>query len=376
MKYSEIIENKSFFESIGHKDYDGANVADVAEAVFAVAICVLIGNKGRKITESELLAIMQTVSSTSNTTVWNVKSDTGVTDELRCRISIPKLAMDVVQNINAYKDKPDLRNIIDKSIEFVNNDRRLGLLSKQLAANNKSDLIEVYADGTLNQKGTKVDVFVFVNGKPTKANVSLKVGSSKLGNFDRGSPLDFDTHIGALFKELLGIEPPNIKDLYNEKVSEYQRIRDNEIFTSKDRADPRILAALPGLRAAVGLAMTEAAKILNQKFTDQNFKLDFIKKIILFATKGDPTVSVIDLKTNQRSRFSNLLSKLSQSKFTVDVKNPETAATLVFNANGKPLVQIRPQIQTNFDAKMKVKPRIIWVMETLPYVKELTKSKN
>jgi hypothetical protein len=33
-------------------------------------------------------------------------------------------------------------------------------------------------------------------------------------------------------------------------------------------------------------------------------------------------------------------------------------------------------MQSNFDSKMKVKPRIIWVMETLPYVKELTKSKN
>ena len=362
-------------ESIGHKDYDGANVADIAEAVFAVAICTAFGNKGRKITENELLTILKTVSDTSNTTVWNIE-DNGVEDELRCRIKIPALAMYVVKNIEEYKDKPDLKEIINKSIEFVNNDKRIMAYAKIIFANNKSDLVEVYADGTLNQKGTKVDVFVFVNGKPTKANVSLKVGSTKLGNFDRGSPLDFDTHVGALFKELLGIQPPDIKDLYNQKVSEYQRIRDNEIFTSKDRADPRILAALPGLRAAVGLAMTEAANILNQKFKDQDFKLDFIKKIILFATKGDPTVSLIDLKTNQRNRFSNLLSKLSQSNFTVDVKNPETAATLVFNANGKPLVQIRPQIQTNFDSKMKVKPRIIWVMETLPYVKELTKTKN
>jgi hypothetical protein len=375
MKIQEIIQESFVTESIGHKDYDGANVADIAEAVFAVAICTAFGNKGRKITENELLTILKTVSDTSNTTVWNIE-DNGVEDELRCRIKIPALAMYVVKNIEEYKDKPDLKEIINKSIEFVNNDKRIMAYAKIIFANNKSDLVEVYADGTLNQKGTKVDVFVFVNGKPTKANVSLKVGSTKLGNFDRGSPLDFDTHVGALFKELLGIQPPDIKDLYNQKVSEYQRIRDNEIFTSKDRADPRILAALPGLRAAVGLAMTEAANILNQKFKDQDFKLDFIKKIILFATKGDPTVSLIDLKTNQRNRFSNLLSKLSQSNFTVDVKNPETAATLVFNANGKPLVQIRPQIQTNFDSKMKVKPRIIWVMETLPYVKELTKTKN
>lgn len=377
MRYQEIIKDESFLESIGHRDYNGANVADVAEAVLTVSICTLFGNKGRKITESEVLEILKTVSTTSDTTVWEIEDDNGkISDELRCRIKIPSLAMDVVKNIDQFKDKKDLKNIIDSSIRFVNNDRRLNLFAKTLFSNNKKDVVEVYGDGTLNQKGTKIDIFVFVNGKPTKSNISLKVDSTKLGNFDRGSPLDFDTHMGSLFKELLGIAPPNIKQMYDEKISEYIRVRDNEVFTSKDRGDPRIINALTGFRQAIGLAITEAAKILNEQFKNQSFKEDFIKKIIQFATKGDETVSLIDLKKNERNRFSNLLAKLANSKFTVTVKNPDSAATLVFNADGKPVVQIRPQIQTNFDSKMKVKPRIIWVMETLPYVKELTKSKN
>jgi len=364
-------------ESIGHKDYNGANVADVAEAVFAVAICTLFGNRGRSITENELIHILKTVSSTSDTTTWNIKDSGGkVSDELKCRIKIPTLAMEVVQNIDEFKDKPDLKEIISKSIEFVNNDRRLNSYAKILFANNKRDLIEVYADGTLNQKGTKIDIFVIVNGVQTRANVSLKVGSTKLGNFDRGSPLDFDTHMGGLFKELLGIVPPDVKDLYNEKIADYQNLRDTEVFTSKDRKDPRILNALFGFRQAVGFAIEAASKILNDRFKDQAFKDNFIKKIVNFATKDDPTVSLIDLKKNERNRFGNLLSKLSDSKITSTVKNKDTAATLVFNANGIPLVQIRPQIQTNFDSKMRVKPRIIWVMETLPYVKELTKTRH
>jgi hypothetical protein len=106
MRYQEITKDESFLESIGHRDYDGANVADVAEAVLTVSICTLFGNKGRKITESEVLEILKTVSTTSNTTVWEIEDDNGkISDELRCRIKIPSKAMDVVKNIEQFLEK-------------------------------------------------------------------------------------------------------------------------------------------------------------------------------------------------------------------------------------------------------------------------------
>ena len=60
----------------------------------------------------------------------------------------------------------------------------ISLFGKTLYENNRVDTIEVISDGLSNQKGTKVDFRLFVDGKSFEG-VSLKANSKRIGQVAR-----------------------------------------------------------------------------------------------------------------------------------------------------------------------------------------------
>lgn len=366
--------------SLGNKDYANANLGDIAEALICSGLAQTYIKKGQKVTDKEVVAFAKKiVASGNNKTLKTIVIDTNkkTKDEVSCRINIPLEAQKVILNAEKFVIKPDLQDIILSIVKYCNTDTRTNTDAKKFSNNGVVDKIEIIADGVGDQKGTKIDIFVKYNGKSTQGNLSLKAGSNRLGNFDRGTPFDFDTHIGGLFKELLDLPVPNIKKEYDKQIKIYEKISEKFTFPKRDREDPRIKPGIEALRKAIDLVNTEAVKLINTAFVKNNYKDKLIKKIVYSATRGDKTMSILDLVRGSRYRYGpNFELLVSKLKFTCKKLASDRGgpSKILIEGDGKPFVNIRPIVQTNINkTTFIVKPRVIFVFETYPLIENLAK---
>jgi hypothetical protein len=366
--------------SLGNKDYANANLGDIAEALMCSGIAQAFIKKGQKVTEKEVVSFSKKIVQKGNnkTIINTIIDNNGKTkDEVHCRINIPAEAQKVILNAEKFITKPDLEEILVSIVKYCNTDTRTNADAKKFSSNGVADKIEITADGVGDQKGTKIDIFVKYNGKPTQGNLSLKAGSNRLGNFDRGTPFDYETHIGGLFKELLELPIPNIKREYDKQIKVYEKISEKFTFPKRDREDPKIKPGIEALRKAIDLVNSEAVKEINLAFNKQNYKDKLIKKIVWSATRGDKTLSILDLRRGARYRYGpNFEMLVKKLKFTCKKVASERGgpSKIVIEGDGKPFVLIRPIVQTNINTTtFKVKPRVIWVFETFPLIENLAK---
>lgn len=366
--------------SLGNKDYANANLGDIAEALMCSGISQAFIKKGQQVTEKEIVTFAKKiVQRGNNQTLITYVLDTNkkTKDEVHCRINIPGEAQKVILSAEKFITKPDLEEILVSIVKYCNTDKRTNEDAKKFSSNGISDKIEITADGVGDQKGTKIDIFVKYNGKPTQGNLSLKAGSNRLGNFDRGTPFDFETHIGGLFKELLELPVPNIKRQYDNQIKVYEKISEKYTFPKRDREDPKIKPGIEALRKAIDLVNNEAVKEINTAFNKQNYKDRLIKKIVWSATRGDKTMSILDLRRGSRYRYGpNFELMVKKLKFSCKKIASERGgpSKILIEGDGKPFVHIRPIVQTNINPKTyRVKPRVIWVFETFPLIENLAK---
>ena len=368
-------------ESNGNAEYNNASIGDIAEGLFASAIAAQFINRGAGINEKDIYAVLNKVMKSPSKQIKYSISDSkvkGIKDTLTCKINVPALAAEVLKDIKTYKDKDLLKLNIKNIVSFVNGDRRTILQSKTFSSNGNSDSIDVIADGVGDQKGTKVDVFVIYNGKKTKGSVSLKASSNRIQNFDRGPVFDFDTHVGLLYKNLLNLPVPKIKKEYDRILKTYKDAAANGTY--KDRKDPALDAAKLSIVEAISMVSHNIADDLNEALKKKSYKEFLVDMIQNAATKKDNSVSILDITSMKRLRFGDSFKKsIINKSFSSEVLLGKSGGPdkVIIKADGEAVIQLRPVIQTNINKKTgKVKPRVIWTMETLKGLNKYARSKN
>jgi hypothetical protein len=380
-----MLSTKQFYrfleESNGHAEYNDASVGDIVEGLFACALTAAYINRGEPVKELDMLKILKDVCrSGKKQKSYEIPDRTvkGIEDYILCRVNVPSLAQDVLNDIGSYKNKDLLKANIENILIFVNTDRRTVLQTKKFSDNGKPDRIEVIADGVGNQKGTKIDVFVNYNGKATKGSVSLKSRSDRIQNFDRGPVFDFDTHVGELYRKVLKLPVPRIKKQYETIMKTYKDAADNGVYKGRD--DPKLTAAKLAVKEGISMVSHRIVKDMKKELKKTGYKRYLINLIMNAATKGDKSVSILDLSSMKRLRFSDKFAeKISSETFTVELleargKGPDK---VIIMAGGQPIIQLRPVIQANVSKKTgKYSPRVIWTFETRPGINKFAKSKN
>lgn len=185
-----------------HVKADSFNRGDVSEGLLAAAITARFTNKNRNIDSQDVIKVLKSLKSTDNKrvdmTFPSPNDNPAIIDDVRCHISLAQLNMTALLNPANYGGLSDL---IKASVEYANGPY-ITKWSKLMYENNVYNHIEVDSDGLLDQKGTKVDLRVKIDGKLTDVNVSLKAGDVK--QFGQVSGSKFENMV-ALF-DPLGIE--------------------------------------------------------------------------------------------------------------------------------------------------------------------------
>jgi len=302
------------------------NRGDVAEAIFAEAIAArFIIKPDEKITKSDVeKPLAKLLFDQKDTTERADKNGTTI-DRIKLFVSIPKNSYEFIK---VRKNWDQVSDIWDSCLDKVNSDLRLQRQAKIFFANNRENEISVRADGTKDQKGSKVDVFLEIDGKRTKNQVSLKTaGGEQFGQSPGNDFADFE----KVFRSGFDIEIKSMKSGWEKDLKDFDRS-----ITYKSRVDSSLTNQKRVYKTAVKKLFTSATDQIN-RLSNQG-ELDLVEALVKFirkyATKDDwEFVEFVKLDKGKAKtlRFGRSFEK--------KMKNYNFQAKL--RMDGDPTIQIR-----------------------------------
>ena len=305
-----------------------ANRGDVAEVLVGAAVTAKFYAKPvEKVTRKDVEDILQKVIATGNMSVTRpdiASGTTQVSDGIRFKVGVPAKAWEFIKNSRNW---PDVNDLFDSAIKYVNSDRRLGLQTRVMYRNSKKNDIFINSDGTGDQKGTKADIKLEIDGKPTRNQISLKVKGGE--QFAQVAGVGFEKII-TIWKKL-GIDVSSAKDAYNKHF-----IKADLETRFKDRASINQTAVGENLRAAAGEAYKVGADKMKTAFT--NADSDMIHSLAMFiksgAVKEEDNIELVKLTggTFQRAKFGK--------KFEENMKAVASSLTVEYSRKTDPIVKI------------------------------------
>ena len=161
-------------------------MGDVFEFVFAAACVSKFADRHddgseMKVTPKSVYGVMDEYFRGNQT--WQVPEGDAQMDQITLSTAaIPAPSMNYLRN-KKNRRSADVEKMISAAIKAVENRKyRISKLSYTVITNMKPDDVDIQPAGTTDQKGTKSDVNIIVNGKVAQ-KISLKYGSRQMGQF-------------------------------------------------------------------------------------------------------------------------------------------------------------------------------------------------
>ena len=294
---------KSFSEFVTEEEsVKIPNKGDLAEAILACGVAAKFFDPTAVVSKVSIEKMLGKVLSTRKTELergdMSAKTTVKVSDTITLSVGIRAREWEFISN---RKNWPLIEWQFTSVAKYCNNYKRLLKYASVLYRNNKENQIIVDADGLTDQKGTKADIKVKIDGKVVNMQMSLKVtGGDQIGQM---SGVPFDRQINLF--ELLGVDVSPARKKYEEKLKE---VDITYAFTSRDLIkSPQARKIQDVVRQANAFVHQEAAdkleKLMRSKNTAFIEKLtDFLRKA---ATGNDPTIEVVKLSTKgyKRAKF-------------------------------------------------------------------------
>jgi hypothetical protein len=356
-------------EQVDEEDVDNAkkskfNKGDVAEGIFCAAIVAKFLSGGEAINENHVWDVIASLadaaaskSEKKTTTIkkaikYDLSSEIysvgvkGKANTISLVVGLSKANFEgLVDRINF----DSIRGIVIAAINFASSSAIMNIIQK-IKDVEKSNEVEVYAAGLENQKGTKVDIKISVDGKTSEfGSISLKTGSTKqLQQVGKGWQEDPDAKKSAqgvvdLFKGLFGIEidsqlkQPYIAAIqdggYDDVVAAVKSVYEdafNKISTRFDGGPDELQDFLTTLAGGIKYAavLKEEGVTLVQLGKETFYALDFNKLSDLFQNENKE----IDIEVSYSSEEN--LPKIFISIW-VDGESYD------------PIISVRPKIRIN-----------------------------
>lgn len=271
-------------------------------------------------------------------------SDTSINDIITYKISIPEKAYQFVREKKNWSKVDDL---FRSSVSYANREKRLNRLSKIMERNNKQNRIIVHADGTADQKITKADISLMIDGKLTKNQISLKVASGD--QFAQISGIGFDKQV-KLWGKGLSLNVNSLESIYEEALKEFD---DSIIFhtnTGKILDEQKAI-----VKNAARAVYHEAMKQMNAKFGQQDEA--FLKNLLRFIRTGatGSQFDQIELVKLERSTFKRVrfdgkefehLLDGTELKAIINASTLDPVVKIVDEMTGQSVFQIRYKVET------------------------------
>jgi hypothetical protein len=166
------------------------NIGDIGEIALGISTGARFKKAGQPIDINDFLALANSIKvspikgkqSLQMRVTDNISYDSGKNDELTIDIVVPaRSAKSFSDFINDLGSAPkNVQGTISSSLEFANNNENITNGVNRTASDPNTNRIEVAAIGTQDQKGTKADLVLNIDGERINL-LSAKAGASQLG---------------------------------------------------------------------------------------------------------------------------------------------------------------------------------------------------
>lgn len=310
-----------------------ANRGDLAEIILGASVAAkfkyppLSGTPTiSKAEVKEILAMV--IKATSKKTVLQradkQKGTVKVDDNIEFRVGVPAKAWTFISDKNNWRLVDDL---FTSSVGYVNKDRRLRGQVNKVYINGKKDFVLVNSDGTGDQKGTKADIKLSINGKQTVNQISLKVEGGE--QFAQVAGVTFDKQLEIWSR--LGVNVSSAKTAFENELKDVDLT-----LRFADRGNVNLTKMGTALRSAASKSYSEAAKQLKTK-VDIDKLTDFL---IYGATKGEANIELVKLVGANKSSPLGFKRAKFGKQFKENLRTVFPNLQVAFEFKSDPIVHI------------------------------------
>jgi len=274
-----------------------------------------------------------------------------VKDSLIISVGVPAPVDNLVTNMVRTRNFGEINDFLRSAAAIANGHANLNSKVRRVAFNGFEDVINITADGLVDQRTVKADVTVTIqtsDGGPDVPPfpVSCKVPGGE--QFAQVSGYEWQK-FEELFGQLGIVIPPQINQ---EWLSSMQQYLDEGVFERKYATRQAIESTVipQNTKNAAKRVYRSAANLMNSNFPKQNFinyvvngfsngvDTELVK--LTGSTRGGEMYMTGGKTLKIDQEFRTVLSNLT---FTAEYKETEKSALILINANGinKPLMQFR-----------------------------------
>ena len=319
------------------------NLGNVAEGVLAFAITARFLNKNKRITEQDLVKVLNAVkptrSGTSSTKIFqspnapHPKMRKLLFDDVKVVVNLTTANMDML-----FTSDPDeyevLRQLMPSCISYANS-QEINTAALMMYRNGKKDYIDVIADGIGDETGTKVDVNLVINNSK---NISIPGNTNgtqlRLTQISLKRDVDQFAQVGGwtmdktddLWGRILGSRPSTsgvVQQIYADSAE--MRGTTEEVAADTMRR-----------------VYTWANQQLERKFGNKVWLEEFVEVLDNFATYKEENVALVEIKgdTFHRYDFKKLKVALVGLPDADVPPNLTLSSEYIVGASGLPTVRI------------------------------------
>lgn len=327
------------------------NRGDVAEGILGATLTAKFVNvplkkdSNQKLTHSQVDDVLDKFFK-SNIGYVNYRTKDlkkNVQDDIKFSMNLTKPTIELLK---VRSKRTIVRDLYDSAIDYVESTWTQEVLN--FVSNGKVDRIEINSDGLGDQKGTKADIKIIVNGQPYNRQISLKV---KGGNqFAQVTGTDF-TKQRALWEELLGLDVAKLEKTYTKALEKYDKTK---AFDSSE--DKQIAVYRDIIKTATAITYKEAARQMQQLNLNKDTKFyNGISKFILSGAAGTNTsIELVKLEKNtyKQLKFGDNFIK----DFTAKLKKANLQIS--YRPYGDPLVQVHAGTASSANLIFQIRIRV------------------
>lgn len=281
------------------------NRGDVAEGVLGAALAAKFINRPKSLKDNNIKLTKQMIDKVlddifkGSTSSREYKVKDIVTkqnkisiDKIDFTVNLPIAASEL---LSVKEDRKVVHDLYESSIEYVEETWMKEILV--FAINGQIDKVDISSDGVGDQKGTKADIKLKVNGKDYSRQISLKVKGGD--QFFQVSGHEFEKQM-TLWNDILKLDILKMKKKYEGALEKYNK---SEFFSSRE--DERVEVIKDMLKNATAIVYREAAKQMQSKVKskDSVFFTNLATIIFHGATKGNETIELVKL---EKGKFKQL----------------------------------------------------------------------
>lgn len=285
------------------------NKGDVSEGLLAAALAARFNLPDKTIVQKDIDSVLKKLQmSGGNQYTFSVSNPQDSTkDKVSLLIVLGGPAM---ADLMDTEKRPLLKSEIKSVLSYVNS-KSVIRYARMVNLNNKEDSVNIVSDGLSDNTGTKVDLFVTINGKLTNLNISLKSGGTKqmgqFGGYSAETQENLWKTVGVDISKIRNKFDSNDPDKWLGSVYKFAADEINKHLGSDSKEYNFLKQLSDGIKYAATLGDDSVAllhlsggsfKVLKFKRLEQ--KLKEISLEAVYNKKTTPEVYIQDAKTKKK----------------------------------------------------------------------------